>query len=278
MLGLFDSGSGGLTILHQIRAQHPDLDICYLGDHAKAPYGHRSNAQIVDWTRRGVAHLFGAGCTLVILACNTAAAIALRTLQQDWLDSAYPGRRILGVLVPMVEAVTGQPWHSTDVATGLDRQVALFATAKTIASGAYRDEVMKRAPNLRLLEQACPGLVDAIEGGAGIRPLRGLVQGYVAEALDRAPAPHAAVLGCTHFPLVEQLFKDALPAATQVYGQPKLVADALADYRTRHPDLLPCCDTGRAGTLTLLTTGDPDAVQAASGLPDLRSPFTQITL
>ncbi len=251
----------------------PDMDILYLGDHANAPYGHRSNAQILDWTQSGVSALFDRGASVVILACNTAAAIALRTLQQSWLANAYPDRRVLGVLVPMVEAVTGQPWHAENTRSDHDDTVILFATAKTIQSRAYRDEVAKRAPGVRLIEQACPGLVDAIEGGAGARPLKGLVEGYVAEALDKAggPAP-SAVLGCTHFPLVEPMFRAALPAPTQLYGQPELVARALVDYRRRHASRF----AAGTGTLRLLTTGDPEALKTVAGLPGGLPPFERL--
>jgi glutamate racemase len=269
MIGVFDSGSGGLTILEALTNRLPRQDFLYLGDHANAPYGHRSNEQIVEMTKAGVETLMAAGCPLVVLACNTAAAVALRTLQQTWLPEAYPDNRILGVLVPMVEALTGVPWSQEHPAQGAapdgDRSIVLFATRKTVESGSYLDEVRKRAPHVTLVQKACPGLVDAIEGGAGERPIRGLIGGYVAEVLGTTPAPDAAVLGCTHFPLVEHLFRRILPPGTELLSQPEIVARSLADYLERHPAYA----AAGTGKVRLLTTGDPQELMASeSYLPD----------
>lgn len=260
MIGVFDSGSGGITILDALTKKLPDQDFLYLGDHANAPYGHRSNEQIVDLTRQGVDMLMRAGCSLVILACNTAAAIALRTLQQDWLPKAYPDNRILGVLVPMVEALTGVPWsqESPNNVTAKPQNITLFATRKTVESGAFAEEVGKRAPHLNLTAKACPGLVDAIEGGAGPAPISGLISGYVAEI--RPSNPNAAVLGCTHFPLVKEYFAKALGRGVAIYSQPEIVSVSLTDYLTRHPHF----QTTGSGYVSLLTTGYPTDVTAAS--------------
>ncbi|WP_262690744.1 glutamate racemase [Kordiimonas aestuarii] len=259
MIGIFDSGSGGLTILDALHRRLPDQDFLYLGDHANAPYGHRSNDQIVEMTRRNVSALFDAGCTLVVLACNTAAAVALRTLQQKWLPQAYPGRRILGVLVPMVEAITGVPWSQEHPVghDGSGKTILLFATQKTVKSGAYVEEIAKRAPAIRLVQKACPGLVDAIEGGTGPRPLAGLVEGYVAEALDDAGViPDAVLLGCTHFPLVSSYFEAALPEGVELFCQPDVVAASLEDYLTRHGEFR----RKGSGKIRLMTTGKPGDV------------------
>jgi glutamate racemase len=256
MIGVFDSGSGGLTILNTLAEKLPDQDFLYLGDHANAPYGHRSNEQIVELTQNGVAALMDAGCALVVLACNTAAAIALRTLQQHWLETAYPDNRILGVLVPMVEALSGVPWsqeHPDEKAT-TQKTILLFATQKTIESNAYSDEVSKRAPNISLIGKACPGLVDAIEGGAGPKPLQGMVSGYVDETLNSEI--DAVVLGCTHFPLVRDQFEAALPSGMPIYSQPELVADALSEYLARHPEF----KKSGTGAISLKTTGSPSSI------------------
>jgi glutamate racemase len=263
VIGVFDSGSGGLTILSELVKTFPQQDFVYLGDHANAPYGHRSNAQIVDMTTKGVEALMGMGCRLVILACNTAAAVALRTIQQGWLVQHYPENRVLGVLAPMVEAVTGVGWHHTEPheeADVDDRTVLLFATKKTIASGAYREEVTKRSPGVTWVEMPCPGLVDAIEGGAGEKPLAGLVNGFVSEALEEMDGhlPGSVVLGCTHFPLAEALFESALPDGTEIYSQPQIVAEALRDYLGHHPEF---ASKGR-GKVQAFTTGDPDTLVA----------------
>ena len=261
MIGVFDSGSGGLTILQELVRTFPDQDFIYLGDHANAPYGHRSNQQIVEMTTRGVDALMAQGCRLVILACNTAAAVALRTIQQGWLAENYPENRVLGVLVPMVEAVTGVSWHRTEPHDNTDlddRTVVLFATKKTIESGAYREEVAKRSPGVNWVEKPCPGLVDAIEGDAGRRPLAGLVSGFDGEALEDivGQAPGSVVLGCTHFPLAEDLFRSALPDGTEIYSQPQIVAEALSDYLASHSEFA----SGGNGTLRVFTTGDPDSL------------------
>ena len=155
MIGVFDSGYGGLTVLRALVGALPDRTFLYLGDHAAAPYGNRSPDEIVMLTRTAVERLFGSGCRLVVLACNTAAAIALRKLQQEWLPIAYPDHRILGVLVPMVEAITGQSWMSDPSGARREspfrpaRTVAVFATRQTVASNAYPGEIGKRAPEYR---------------------------------------------------------------------------------------------------------------------------------
>jgi len=258
MIGVFDSGSGGVTILAALKKRLPAQDFLYLGDHANAPYGHRSNEQIVNLTRIGVDALMAAGCSLVVLACNTAAAVALRSLQQNWLPDAHPTKRILGVLVPTVEALTGVPWSQEHPHTEPQpaKNVLLFATRKTVESGAFIDETHKRAPHLSLKGKACPGLVDAIEGGAGPRPLAGLISGYVTES--DAEHADAVILGCTHFPLVKQYFEQALPPGTPILSQPDIVASSLADYLLRHPER---AITG-SGKIQFMTTGDPSEVNS----------------
>lgn len=259
MIGVFDSGSGGLTILEALHRRLPEQDFLYLGDHLNAPYGHRPNDKIVEMTREAVSTLFDAGCSLVVLACNTAAAVALRTLQQKWLPHAYPGRRILGVLVPMVEAMTGVPWSQEHPSQGRAREktILLFATQKTVKSGAYVEEVRKRAPAIRLVQKACPGLVDAIEGGAGPKPLAGLIEGYVEEALHEAGGlPDAALLGCTHFPLVRSYFEAAMPETIEILSQPEVVAASLEDYLKRHGEFR----KKGSGRIRLMTTGRPEDV------------------
>ena len=271
MIGVFDSGSGGVTILAALHQRLPKQDFLYLGDHANAPYGHRSNEQIVEFTEAGVSALMAAGCTLVILACNTAAAVALRHLQQNWLPRAYPENRILGVLVPTVEALTGVPWSqkSPTDSSQTAKKITLFATRKTVESKAYTDEVRKRAPQLTLYGQACPGLVDAIEGGAGPLPLAGMVSGYVAEA--DTEEVDAIVLGCTHFPLVKNHFENALPAGTTILSQPEIVATSLVNYLARHSQFIKPSN----GIVDILTTGDPHEIAAAK--IQLPAGFTQFT-
>jgi glutamate racemase len=262
MIGVFDSGHGGLTILRSLVTALPERSFVYLGDHAHAPYGGRSSAEIVDLTRGAVEMLFDIECDLVLLACNTAAAVALRTLQQDWLPVEYEDRRILGVLVPTVEAVTGVPWliDPAHVPVETPKTIAVFATRRTVESNAYPEEVDKRASGIDLIQVACEGLVDLIERHAPRDVLRTAVHGYVGELTARLAGKRldAVLLGCTHYPLVADLFAEALPAGVEILSQPDLVARSLADYLIRHEDL-DAADF-RGGTLKLLTTGDPDHV------------------
>jgi len=265
MIGVFDSGHGGLTVLHALTQRLPREAFTYLGDHGNAPYGPRPEEQIYALTLAAVERLFAEGCLLVLLACNTASAIALRRLQQDWLPTAAPERRVLGVFVPMVEVLAGVSWRDGTRIPGLvapDGMVAVFATQRTIHSGAYPFEVGLRAPHMRVVSQACPHLVNAIEADEPEPVLRQLVEGYVAEMLQQTEGrpPAAAVLGCTHYPLVAPLFRAALPEPVALLDQPTIVADSLADYLARHERF--AAAPGEAGHRRFLTTGDPARVSA----------------
>jgi glutamate racemase len=265
MIGVFDSGHGGLTVLHALTARLPGESFTYFGDHGNAPYGPRPEAEIQALTLAAVERLFAEGCLLVLLACNTASAIALRRLQQDWLPTAAPERRVLGVFVPMVEVLAGVSWRDGTHLPGKvapDGMVAVFATQRTIHSGAYPFEVGLRAPRMRVVSQACANLVAAIEADEPETELRRLVEGYVAEMLAQTQgrAPDAAVLGCTHYPLVAPLFAAALPPSVLLLDQPSIVADSLADYLTRHDRF--ACAPEDAGQRRFFTTGDPARVSA----------------
>lgn len=266
MIGIFDSGCGGLTVYEALRRAFPHNSFLYLGDHAHAPYGDRTAAEIQDLTRRSVELLFARGCDLVILACNTASANALRHLQQNWLPQAHPGRRILGVLVPMVEAITGMPWMAdpTHRPAAPARTVAVFATSRTVTSNAYPAEIAKRAPEVRVVQQACPSLVQLIETHAPRDALRDAVRGYVEAMMEqlKGQVPDAVMLGCTHYPLVADLFEAALPAKVELLSQPTLVARSLAHYLERHPGF----DDSEAMPPRFLTTGDADHVSTVSTL------------
>lgn len=267
MIGVFDSGHGGLTVLDALVAAFPRERFVYLGDHAAAPYGNRPGPEVLDLTRSAVDVLFRRGCRLVVLACNTASAIALRKIQQEWLPTEWPDNRVLGVLVPMVEAITGTPWHAVrpDWHVVPARTVGVFATPGTVASGSYPVEVAKRAPTVRVVQQACPTLAGLIEEGAPradlARAVTEAARGLLAQ-LDERP-PDAVLLGCTHYPLVADLFAAALPAGTEVLSQPERVAMALRAYFWRHPQF--AARSGAGSAPLLLTTGDPVAVSAAAG-------------
>ena len=268
MIGVFDSGIGGLTVLRALTRRFPHVPFVYLGDHANVPYGNRSSAEIVELTRAGVEHLFDAGARLVVLGCNTATAVAARTLQRDWLPTTqWQGRNVLGIVAPTVEASTQTPWAisvpqypqklNTDV-------IAVFGTFRTISSGVFAEEIRKRCPRVTVLSQVCAELVSAIERRAGTAELDSQVAEGVAELIARnnGAAPHRAILGCTHFPLVEHLFRAHLPPATRLLSQPEIVADSLEDYLSRHPEYI---DARAVAGVCLLTTGDSSSVaQAAS--------------
>ena len=280
MIGIFDSGLGGLTVLRALATRFPAQSFLFLGDHASAPYGDRASAEIVELTRAGVARLFALGARLVVLGCNTATAVALRTLQREWLPrSEFAGRcNVLGIVAPTVEAATQTPWAVTapQYPQKNNREViAVFGTTRTIESGVYPEEIRKRCPHVRVVQQACSGLADAIERARSAAELDAIVADSVAALLEQLGAearagnarqrgplqPDRAILGCTHFSLVEKLFAENLPAGVRILSQPEVVADSFEDYLARHPEY------GRAGAgeqLRLLTTGDPDAVSRAA--------------
>ncbi|MCW2247192.1 glutamate racemase [Azospirillum fermentarium] len=273
MIGVFDSGHGGLTVLRALVDAAPDRPFVYLGDHGKAPYGLRSEEDVYELTRRGVDALFARGCRLVVVACNTAAAVALRRMQRTWLPTAWPGRNVLGVLVPMVEAITRVPWMveappvpPLDEPAGPPRTVAVFATPLTVASGSFPREIAKRAPDVRVLQQPCNDLAGMIERGATADEMAPRVAGYVAELLaqlDGVPLD-TVVLGCTHYPLVAPLFTRALPPGVEVLCQPTLTARSLENYLERHPEYAPGPAEAGQGPV-FLTTGPVETVSRLAG-------------
>jgi glutamate racemase len=259
MIGVFDSGSGGLTVLRVLAERFPEQAFVYLGDHAHAPYGDRSSAEIVAFTERGVARLFALGARLVVLGCNTATAVALRALQREWLPrSGFAGRNVLGIVAPTVEAATQTPWAVTrpQYPQKHNREtIAVFGTTRTVESGVYVEEIRKRCPHVTVVQQACPALAGAIEAGRPRAELAALVSEAVVALCTRLEggAPDRALLGCTHFAIVEALFRRELPARTRLLSQPEAVADSLEDYLARHPHYAE--SSGKPG-VRLLTTGD----------------------
>lgn len=251
-VGIFDSGLGGLTIYQAVRARLPDVPFVYYGDNAHAPYGVRTADDIFDLTCRGVERLWDDGCDLVVLACNTASAAALRRMQETWVPE---NKRVLGVFVPLIEALTERQWGDNspprEVAV---KHVALFATPATVASRAFQRELAFRAIGVDVEAQPCGGLVDAIEQGDEILA-EALVRSHVDALKRRMPRPEAAILGCTHYPLLLKTFQDALGPDVKVLSQAGLVAESLADYLMRRPEYL---GAGRDGKF--LTTGDPASV------------------
>jgi glutamate racemase len=251
-VGIFDSGLGGLTVLDAVQRRLPDVPFVYLGDNANAPYGVRDAQDVYDLTTAATQRLFDAGCDLVVLACNTASAAALRRMQEGWVP---PGKRVLGVFVPLIEALTERRWGDNspprEVAV---KHVALFATPATVRSRAFQRELAFRAIGVDVEAQACGGVVDAIEDGDLILA-EALVRGHVDALLRKMPEPKAAILGCTHYPLLQDVFQTALGPGVQVYSQADLVAESLADYLNRHPGLI-----GPGRESGYLTTGNPGRV------------------
>jgi glutamate racemase len=250
-VGIFDSGLGGLTVWNKVQERLPEVDFVYLADSAHAPYGVRNADDIYALTCAAVQRLFDAGCDLVILACNTASAAALRRMQEGWIPR---DKRVLGVFVPLIEAMTERQWGDNspprEVAVN---HVALFATPATVASRAFQRELSFRAIGVDVEAQACGGVVDAIEEGDMILA-EALVRSHVDALKRKMPNPDAAILGCTHYPLMQEAFQAALGGQVKVFSQAELVADSLADYLERHPILWGC------GGAVLHTTGDPARV------------------
>ena len=266
MIGVFDSGHGGLTVLQALVRHFPGEAFLYLGDHAHVPYGNRPSDEIVQLTRAGVVDLFERGCRLVLLGCNTATCVAARALQQSWLpESRYAGtHNVLGIVAPTVEAATQTPWGVTTPQYPQRYNadlIAVFGTTRTITSGVYPQEIGKRCPRVKVVQQACPDLAGAIEAGASEAELDSHVQVGV-EALmaqTHGMPPHRVILGFTHYPLVEHLFRRHLQPLSRILSQPDLVADSLEDYLDRHPGY-----RTRGQGLGLMTTGEPGSVSATA--------------
>jgi len=263
-IGVFDSGVGGLTVHHRLVERFPQADFVYLADQANAPYGGRPGEEIVELTKAGCVRLFAEGCDVAVLACNTAASVALRRLQQTWL----PGYRrelgrpvnVLGIVVPTIEAATGLPWEHEaqwreEKAEKLE-VLGVFSTPATTKSRVYEIEIDKRRHDVAVFSEPCPELARMIEAGAPRDELAEVIQGHVkALSLRIGRAPDRAILGCTHYEIVADLFHAALPPRTPLIRQPDATADALERYFARHPEFAP----GTSAVRRFLTTGEPGA-------------------
>lgn len=263
-IGVFDSGVGGLTVHHRLVERFPQADFIYLADQANTPYGGRPGEEIVALTRAGCERLFEAGCDLVVLACNTAAGIALRRLQQTWLPDWRwrHGRQvnILGIIVPTIEAATGLPWEHEAERRGEKVEkldvLGVFCTPATAASRVYEIEIDKRRQDVAVFSEPCPELAGLIERGAGAVELAQVVEAHARALAARiGRPPDRAILGCTHYEIVADMFRAALPPGTPLIHQPQATADALARYLERHPEY----DAGDCGQRLFLTTGKPGA-------------------
>lgn len=246
-IGLFDSGYGGLTVLSEILVRMPGYDYLYLGDNARSPYGNRSYERVYQFTLEAVKWFFDKGCHLVILACNTASAKALRTIQQVDLPKLDPNRRVLGVIRPTAERVT----HFTK-----SGHVGVLGTYGTIQSRSYEMEIAKLHPGLSVIGEACPMWVPLVENREHDKPGADyFVKQHLDRLFQRDPMIDTIILGCTHYPLLIKKIQDYLPGEVTVIPQGKEVADSLLDYLHRHPEMEARCTKG--GTVQYYTTDSP---------------------
>ena len=255
-IGVFDSGYGGLTILDKIRGLMPEYDYIYLGDSARCPYGPRSFEVVYEFTLQAVSKLFELGCPLVILACNTASAKALRTIQQINLPVIDATRRVLGVIRPTAECI-GEITRS--------RHVGILATAGTIKSESYLLEIHKLSPDIVVTGEACPMWVSLVENneyqseGADY-----FVKQHINRLLDKDPVIDTIILGCTHYPLLLDKIRQFTPGHIRIIAQGEYVARSLQDYLNRHPEMDARCEKG--GKCRFLTTESENKFEESSSI------------
>ncbi len=253
-IGVFDSGYGGLTILHGIRQLLPEYDYAYLGDNARAPYGMRSFDVVYEFTRQAVVKLFEMGCHLVILGCNTASAKALRTIQQHDLSLLDPGRRVLGVIRPTAEVI-GSLTKS--------RHVGLLATEGTVKSRSYQLEIRKLFPDIQVTGIACPFWVPLVEYNEADSPGADYFVKKRMDALARKDALiDTIILGCTHYPLLMPKIEKYKRPGVRIVAQGEYVANSLKDYLKRHPEMNAMCT--KTGTCRYFTTENPIRFQESA--------------
>ncbi|MGE3770493.1 MAG: glutamate racemase [Bdellovibrionales bacterium] len=256
MIGVFDSGFGGLTVHKALLEALPKTDFVYLGDNRNAPYGTRPPLDVLTLTCVGVERLFAQGCQLVIIACNTASTVALHWIQDDWLPMQQRNdgikRNVIGIVAPTIEAaVANNP-----------ETIGIFCTERTALTETYPSEIKKRLPDARVYQQACPELVRLIETGAADVDMRPLVEKYVAELHEQMGRtwPDRVILGCTHYALIRHLFTEALPKDITILDQQDMVGKATAIYMKNHPEY-PSIESGKHRYLSTGTT--PEALKFA---------------
>jgi glutamate racemase len=255
-IGIFDSGFGGLTVLREIEKKIPQYDYLYLGDNARAPYGPRSFETVYQYTLECVKVLFSRGCNLVILACNTASAKALRNIQQNDLPLIAPGKRVLGVIRPTTEVI-GELSKS--------RHVGVLATQGTVASDSYRIEISKFFPDVQVTQKACPLWVPLIESGEHQSPGGDyFIQKNSESLLENDSEIDTIILGCTHYPLIENQIRKYVPPHIRIVSQAPIVAESLKDYLYRHPEMERTCSKGNS--VNFLTTDTTSAFDKGAAL------------
>jgi len=247
-IGIFDSGYGGLTVLEDIQKRLPQYDYLYLGDNARAPYGTRSFEVIYEYTLQAVQELFDRGCHLVILACNTASAKALRTIQQNDLQRIAPGKKVLGVIRPSTELIGS--YSET-------KHIGILATEGTVSSGSYVIELHKFFPECKVFQHACPMWVPLIENNEHCtNEGRAFIKQDIHKLLEGSDDIDTILLGCTHYPLIKEEIEKIVPQHIQVIAQGEIVANSLADYLERHSEIEYKCS--KKGTVRFLTSENPN--------------------
>ncbi|SNU03838.1 glutamate racemase [Prevotellaceae bacterium MN60] len=255
-IGIFDSGYGGLTILHGIRQLLPQYDYLYLGDNARAPYGPRSFDVVYEFTLQAVTRLFEMGCHLVILGCNTASAKALRTIQQNDLPKLDAERRVLGIIRPTAEVI-GSLTHN--------RHVGIFATEGTIKSESYNLEIHKLHPDIQVSGVACPFWVPLVEYNEADSPGADyFVKKRIDQLMSLDPQIDTVILGCTHYPILLPKIHKYIPEGIRIISQGEYVASSLQQYFKRHPDMEKRCT--KNGQTRYLTTENPEKFQESAQL------------
>ena len=269
-IGVFDSGFGGLSVFKEIRRELPQYDYLYLGDNARTPYGTRSFETVYKYTRECVDYLFSRGCNLIILACNTASAKALRTIQQNDLTKLDSQKRVLGVIRPTTEVVGKYSETS---------HVGILATSGTVASCSYEIEIHKFSPEIKVYQEACPMWVPLVENnehesaGADF-----FVKKHIENLLAKSAQIDTVILACTHYPLLINKIRKYLPETIRIISQGEIVARSLKDYLIRHPEMEVLCSKGGRSEFCTTESAEGFNKQAAIFLgEEIRSNTVQIT-
>lgn len=248
-LGIFDSGLGGLLITKAIREHIPDIDILYYGDTLRVPYGNRSEDAIYGYTRDAIDYLFAQNCKLIVMACNTASASALRRLQQTYLASAWPGRNVIGVVVPTLEAAIDRGYE----------RLGLIGTNYLVKSNVYADELQKINPSIQLHQVAAPLLVPLIEND-GLQWAPSVLEHYLQPL--KAQNVQCLLLGCTHYPVLRDSARQIMGPGVEILGQDEIIPPKLADYLKRHPEYSD--HIGRSGRIDFHVSDRTDSYVAAA--------------
>jgi len=255
-IGVFDSGYGGLTVLSELRKAMPDNDFIYLGDNARAPYGTRSFDVVYEYTLQAVKTLFDKGCHLVILACNTASAKALRTIQQNDLPKIAPEKRVLGVIRPCAEMID---------AFSATKHIGVLGTSGTVKSKSYVLEIEKLHPHITVSQESCPMWVPLVEDNEFNTPGgEFFIRQNVESILSKDSELDALILGCTHYPILMDQIRKFVPDSVKVIAQGEIVADKLVDYLKRHPEMADKCS--KNGMTKYYTTESPRSFEEAASL------------